>query len=161
VSWHPQRIGEAVRSELSRFGPTGAIVEIVAVWPAAVGEAIAANAWPARSGRDGTLHVAVSSSAWAFELTQLEPVIRAQLGERLSDASPPRLRFNVGPLPERSGEGVETLKRTVPKVDPALRSAGDEIAAGIEDPVLRAHVATAAAASLARTRDPGPGRPFW
>ena len=31
--------------------------------------AIAANAWPARIARDGTLHVATSSSAWAFELT--------------------------------------------------------------------------------------------
>ena len=64
-------IGEEVRRELGRFGPGGAMAEIVAAWPVAVAAAIAANAWPARIARDGTLHVATSSSAWAFELTHL------------------------------------------------------------------------------------------
>jgi len=61
-------IGDDVRRELSRFGPAAGMAELLAAWPAAVGEGIARNAWPARIGRDGTLHVAVASSAWAFEL---------------------------------------------------------------------------------------------
>ena len=36
------------------FGPNGGLADLVAVWPAAVGPAIAANAWPARIARDGS-----------------------------------------------------------------------------------------------------------
>ena len=52
-----ERIGGEVKRELSRFGTTGAMTELVGAWPATVGETVAANAWPARLARDGTLHV--------------------------------------------------------------------------------------------------------
>ena len=67
-----ERIGGEVKRELSRFGSAGAMTELVGAWPAAVGETVAANAWPARLARDGTLHVNAASSTWAFELQQLE-----------------------------------------------------------------------------------------
>src|SRR4029453_10916986 len=92
---------------LGRLGPPGAISTVVAVWPEAVGPAIAANAWPARIARDGTLHVSTGSSAWAFELTQLEETVRTRLRERLGDATPKRIRLAGGHLPERGGESVE------------------------------------------------------
>jgi len=79
----PERIGDDVQRELKRFGPLGAMAEIVKAWPAAVGASIARNAWPARVSRDGTLHVATSSSAWAFELGLLEADIRKRLGAAL------------------------------------------------------------------------------
>ena len=65
------RLGSAVRSELSRFGPQADIGRVAEAWPAVVGEQIARNAWPARIARDGTLHVHTSSSTWAFELEHL------------------------------------------------------------------------------------------
>ena len=77
----PERLGDEVRRELDRFGPAGAIADVVAVWPAAVGDSIARNAWPARMARDGTLHVSTSSSAWAFELGLLEHDLRERLAE--------------------------------------------------------------------------------
>ena len=138
-----------VRQELARLGPGGAISDVVAAWPDAVGAAIAANAWPARIGRDGTLHVATSSSAWAFELTHLEETVRARLETRLGTSVPPRLRFAPGPLPEPGAEPVETLERAVPIPSPRAREAADEIAAGIVSPTLREAVARAAAAGLA------------
>ena len=52
-----ERLGDEVGRQLGRFGPQGAIGDVVAVWPDAVGEAIARNAWPARIARDGTVHV--------------------------------------------------------------------------------------------------------
>ena len=64
----PERIGDEVQRELSRFGPAEGMTEIVRAWPSVMGEQIARNAWPARISRDGKLHVATSSSAWAFEL---------------------------------------------------------------------------------------------
>lgn len=142
-------LGEEVRRELGRLGPPGAIGPVVDVWPEAVGAAIAANAWPARIARDGTLHVATSSSAWAFELTQLAATVLGRLAERLDAAAPGAIRFAPGPLPEPGREGVEKERRSVHSPSPRERAMGAEIAAGIEDPTLREAVARAAAASLA------------
>ena len=143
-------LDDEIRRELARFGPESGLADVVAAWPGAVGEQIAANAWPARIARDGTLHVATSSSAWAFELTQLEGTIRVRLAERLGPAAPPRLRFAAGPLPERGAESVEKERRKPPEVDDVARAEGERIAAPIEDSELRELVARAAAASLAR-----------
>lgn len=142
-------LGQELRRELGRLGPPGAIGGVVEVWPEAVGPAIAANAWPARIARDGTLHVATSSSAWAFELTQLAETIHGRLRERLGAEMPPALRFAPGRLPEPGGEGVEEGARTVPTPSRAARRMGEEIAADIADPALREAVARAATASLA------------
>jgi hypothetical protein len=155
----PDPIGSEIRRELERFGAAGNLGEIVAAWPAAVGPAIAANAWPGRVARDGTLHVATGSSAWAFELTQLSGDVLARLREHLGEACPPALRFAVGPLPERGAEGEEVLDRTVPKPTVEQAEASKRIAAAIEDQALREAVAKAVAASLAAAETPPDDRP--
>ncbi len=142
-------IEDEIRRELARFGPAAGLGEVVEAWPECVGEAIAANAWPARIARDGSLHVATTSSAWAFELTQLAGSILDRLGERLGDSVPASLRFAPGPLPERGAPAVEISKRTAPKITEAVRTESSRIAECIEDPDLRAAVARAAEASLA------------
>ena len=159
MTWLPDRIAAEVRRELARFGPPGALGDIVAAWPGAVGPGIAANAWPARVARDGTLHVATSSSAWAFELTQLSSSVLERLREQLAEeARPAGLRFAVGPLPEAGPEGEKSEQRTVPKPEPGERARGHELARQIDDSELRDLVARAAAASLAITRD---DRSLW
>jgi Dna[CI] antecedent DciA-like protein len=157
----PERIGGEVRRELGRFGPAGGLGEIVEAWPDAVGSGIAANAWPARVARDGTLHVATSSSAWAFELTQLSISVLERLRERLREGCPEALRFAVGPLPEQGPESEKASSRIVPKANAAQRAEGERIAAGIEDRELREAVARAAAASLAAAAGPSADRPVW
>ena len=142
------RIDRSVRDELARFGPAAGVADLVAAWPAAVGPAIAANAWPARIARDGTLHVHTSSAAWAFELAQLEVTLR----ERLGDLAPPRLRFAVGPLPERAVETAETGRRVRPDPSPDDVADAAALVAGVDDENLRNLVARAAALSLARSR---------
>jgi hypothetical protein len=143
-----ERIGDDVRKEVQRFGHHGAIGEIVKVWAASVGEQIARNAWPARVGRDGVLFVHTSSSAWAFELAQLESDIRARLG----DAAPEKLRFAPGPLPEPDLTEAELAAQA--PVHPSAEDAeiAAKIAAPIDDEMLRKLVARAAAASLAKAR---------
>ncbi len=81
-----ERLGDSLDQELRRFGATGSMPAIVAAWPAAVGEEVARNAWPARISREGVLHVNTRSSAWAFELTQLAQVVLEQLRAALADA---------------------------------------------------------------------------
>lgn len=142
-------LGAEVGRELARFGPQAGLGDVVSAWPEAVGAAIAANAWPARIARDGTLHVATSSSAWAFELTQLEATVRAKLGERLEGDGPPALRFAPGPLPELGRESAPTRERTVPRPTRAELAEAARLAAPIGDSELGRAVAAAAAASLA------------
>jgi hypothetical protein len=145
-----ERIGGDVRRELDRFGSAGAIADIVSAWPGAVGETIAINAWPARLARDGTLHVAAASSAWAFELQQLESEVAASLREVLGAGSPARLRFAPGPLPELSAPVWEGPP--APPLEPTLAQAREAhaLAAEIESEDLRKSVEKAARASLAR-----------
>lgn len=141
-----------MRRELGRFGPAAGMAELVAAWPGAVGEQIAAQAWPARIARDRTLHVAVSSSVWAFELTQLEGEIRTRLEEALGENAPERLRFAVGHIPETGSDPEPDTKKSAPEASAAHRAEGERVASSIEDPGLRDAVARAIAASLADAR---------
>jgi len=146
----PDRIGDDVQRELARFGPAEGISEIVRAWPGAVGDQIARNAWPARLARDRTLHVATSSSAWAFELAQLEPKLLERLEEALAETAPTALRFAPGKLPERSSDEMESTPRRGREPTNEERELAAALAAGIEDEDLRKVVAKAALASLAR-----------
>jgi hypothetical protein len=149
-----ERVGDVVARELGRFGAVAELAPLVDAWPDAVGPEIARNAWPARIGRDGTLYVHTSSSAWAFELGQLTERICAALGS----LAPPRFRFAVGPLPEASPETFDDAVR--PRLEPTdeHRSRASQLAAPIEDENLRKVVAKTAAMSLAK-RDSD--RSFW
>jgi hypothetical protein len=146
------RIGEEVRRELGRFGTTGEMADLVNAWPEAVGETVAANAWPARLSRDGTLHVAAGSSTWAFELQQLEGEITGRLREVLGAAAPARLRFAPGPLPE-APPPAEERRRPPPEPSPEQARAARALAAGIDSEELRKSVEKAARMSLARASD--------
>ena len=152
MSWHPEPVGAEIRRELGRLGPAAAIGAVAERWAEAVGPAIAANASPARIARDGTLHVATSSSAWAFELAHLADDVAARLRAALGEAAPTRIRFAVGLVPEPSAQSVTTVRKTVPEVEREDLEAAEKLAAPIADSELRALVARAAAASLALGR---------
>jgi hypothetical protein len=143
-------IGRELKGELARLGPAGAISDVVDAWPAAVGPAVARNAWPARIGRDGTLHVHASSSAWAFELSQLAREISVRLRTALGSRAPGSLRFAVGPVPEAGAEAAEDLAQPRRSATPEERRLAASLTAGLADDELRRLVARAAAASLAR-----------
>lgn len=144
-----ERIGKGLDRELSRFGEAPVGSGLVSSWPELVGEAIARNAWPARIGRDGTLHVNASSSAWAFELTQLRETILERLRGALGAAAPTGLRFAPGPLPEAAAPAPASAAPPPPTPSAEQRAQAAAAAAAIEDPELRELVARAAAQSLA------------
>jgi hypothetical protein len=151
-----EKIEKSVEHVLSRSGggTALALAEITAAWPEAVGKAVSREAWPLRVARDGTLHVATSSSTWAFELDRLSPEIEERLRALMGPAAPAKLRFRVGPVPEHgelSEEDVSTRGaafHVTPEVDAEAAAA----ASGIEDRELRELVARAARTSLARAR---------
>jgi len=135
-----------LRAELARFGPQAGLADVLERWPAAVGEGIARNAWPARIGRDGTLHVATADSIWAFELAHRGSEIAGRVGVG-------RIRFAPGPVP------VQGPSETAP---PPLRPGPEHareaarLAAGIEAENLRESVEKAIAFSLARAASDRP-----
>lgn len=151
------RIGREVERELRRFGPAGEMAEILRVWATCVGDVIARNALPARVARDGTLHVATSSSTWSFELAQLEPTIRARLREALGETAPPSLRFAPGRLPEAVTEPLPNGERSAPPPSELHQQQATALVAAIDDDELREIVQKAAALSLARAES---GRRF-
>ena len=115
-------------------------------WPAAVGEPIARNAWPARRARDGTVHVATADSIWAFELGHRGAEIAARLGV-------PGVRFAPGPLPAQA----TSEDRAAPLLPtPEEARAAAEIAAPLTDENLRESVQKAVSFSLARLRSDRP-----
>ncbi len=151
-----ERIGGEIDRELARSGSRDAIplAAITAAWPAAVGAAVARQAWPLRLGRDGTLHVAVASSTWAHELDLLQDAILDGLRARLADATPPAVRFAVGPIPEPPTPIEDAATENDPPiaVPPEIESEAAAAASEIDDPELRELVARAARASLVKAR---------
>jgi hypothetical protein len=129
---------------------------IVAAWPAAVGETIARNAWPARVARDGTLHINTASSTWAFELSHLAQTILERLRDALEEEAPASIRFAPGRLPEPAPPAPRLFSASV-EPSPEEVARGRELASAIDGEELREHVARAAALSLSRTAS---GRPF-
>ena len=118
------RLDEAVDRELRRFGPAGdapGMAEIVRVWPAAVGDTVCRNAWPARLARDGTLHVSASSSTWAFELGRLAGEILEQLAALWAKA-PARCRRRGLPEPADPAAGRLPARPTPEEVESPPRS---------------------------------------
>jgi len=148
------RVGDAVRRELGRFGPAAGMAPLVGAWPAAVGPEIARNAWPARLARDGTLHVHTTDSIWAFELKSRAEEIRGRLGEH----APARLAFAPGPIPEPLEPPSEEARSSVREPDATHVAKADSLVRVIRDEDLRKVVAKAAALSLANADN---DRSFW
>ena len=147
-----ERLEREIREELTRFGPPGGMPEVLAAWPESVGEMIAANAWPARIARDGTLHVNTSSAAWAFELSQLAPTILDRLSALLGESAPKAIRFTAGHVPEPAlASSAEPNRAAVEPTAEALQRAA-ELTAEIADDELRDSVARAASLSLSTRR---------
>jgi len=156
-----ERIGEEVERALARTGSREAVplAAITAAWPSAVGPSIARNAWPRRLGRDGTLHVATSSSTWAHELSLLSAGILDQLRARLGEQAPLGLRFAIGAIPEPAVPDTKPAApmSTTEEVPPEIAAAAAAAASATDDPELRELVSRAARASLLRARS---GRRF-
>ncbi|HEX8977223.1 MAG TPA: DUF721 domain-containing protein [Solirubrobacteraceae bacterium] len=102
---HYRRSPRPLQSAFSRLAdelaPDTLLGAVQRVWPATVGELIAAEARPTAE-RGGVLTVACSASVWAQELDLMAPQILARLNERLSEGVVRRLRcvavgYSAGP----------------------------------------------------------------
>ena len=141
-----KRLGEEVKDQLGRFSASAGMPELLEAWPAAVGDTIARNAWPARIARDGTLHVNTADAIWAYELTNRAAEIAGRVGVE-------RIRFAPGRLPDALPLAADRVEKAPRMPSDEHRRKGERIAAKIEDENLRKVVARAAAASLENGSD--------
>jgi predicted nucleic acid-binding Zn ribbon protein len=87
----PRPLGTAIAALADRLAPRTVLADVQRVWPAAVGEVIAAQAEPTGE-RDGVLVVTCASAVWAQELDLMGPELLARLNARLEGAELRRLR---------------------------------------------------------------------
>ncbi len=148
-----ERLDGAVRGALRGAGvpDAGALADVTRLWPELVGDAIARAAWPQRIARDGTLLVAAVSSTWAFELGLLGEEILAKVVAAVGTGAPTAIRFSPGPVPAPPSPLPAAAAVEPPVIDDETRRLAHELTSAMSDDELRATIARAAAASLART----------
>ena len=99
----PNKRPEPLAATLSRFldkqGLTKRIGQATAMeaWPTVVGPAVAAAARPLSVPADGTLIVAVRSSAWMNELSLMERDLLEALNRANPSAPLSRIRWQIAP----------------------------------------------------------------
>jgi len=92
----PRPLAAALAAAVGEAEPATLLARVQSAWPAAVGEAVAAEAEPS-SERQGVVTVRCASSLWASELELMAPDLATSLNTELGseDASSPvtGLRF--------------------------------------------------------------------
>lgn len=146
-----ERLEDSLRGALQGAGvpDAGVLTDVTRAWPRAVGDEIARAAWPRRITGDGTLLVACASATWAFELGLLGEEILAKLRAAVGADVPAAIRFSPGPVPAPAAAAAPTVQAP-PEIDGPTCLLAEELTAAMSDEELRATIARAAAASLAR-----------
>ena len=93
----PRPIGEAIASFLERSGISRRVEQasVIPEWQELVGSQIAQVTEPLSIARDGTLFVAVKTSAWMNELSLLEPQLLASINAKADRARVARIRWQM------------------------------------------------------------------
>jgi len=92
----PRPLSHAIAALADRLAPQTTLAEVQRVWPAAVGEVIAAQAEPTAE-RDGVLTVTCSSAVWAQELDLMGPELAGRINAALGVESVRALRCSSAP----------------------------------------------------------------
>ena len=93
----PRPIGEALSSFLEQSGIARRVdqASVIPEWRQLVGAQIALVTEPLSIARDGTLFVAVKTSAWMNELSLLEPQLLASINAKAERARVVRIRWQM------------------------------------------------------------------
>jgi predicted nucleic acid-binding Zn ribbon protein len=92
-------IGDVLDKVLHQYRPITdqSLIQVWDLWERAVGESVAANAWPAAFKTD-ILLVHVSNSTWLHYLRFRENDLIARLNHALDRQQVKRIRFKIGPI---------------------------------------------------------------
>jgi len=90
----PRKLEGALDRLVSDRAPQTLLAEVQGAWPAACGEAIAANSEPVAE-RDGTVTIACASGAWAQELELMGDELTSRVGAIVGPDRVRRMRFTA------------------------------------------------------------------
>lgn len=92
-------IGDVLGKVLLQYRPITdqSLIRVWDLWERAVGESVAANAWPAAFKAD-ILLVHVSNSTWLHHLRFMENDLMANLNDALGRDQIKHIRFKIGPI---------------------------------------------------------------
>jgi predicted nucleic acid-binding Zn ribbon protein len=94
----PRPLAAAVDALTADLAPATALATVQQAWPAAVGDAVAAQTEPVRlAARSKTLTVACSQAVWAQELHLMSAAVVAALEQRVGAGVVRDLRCQVAP----------------------------------------------------------------
>ncbi len=91
----PRPLSLALESFTAAVSPASTLARVQAVWPSAVGAAIAAAASPAAE-RDGVLTVRCEAAVWSAELELMSGELLGRLNAALGEELLHKLRCRVG-----------------------------------------------------------------
>lgn len=105
----PQSLGSAANSIARSRGWTPRVAEgsVFGQWPTVVGEQIAEHASPV-SLRDGVLHIAAESTAWATQLRMVQSQILAKIAAAVGDGVVTSVRI-TGPTAPSWRKGPRSM----------------------------------------------------
>ena len=92
----PRSAGSAVQRLAGALAPQTLLADVQRVWPAAVGDLVAAHATPTGE-RDGTLVVSCDAAVWAQELDLMGPEVSGRLNAALGAETVRALRCSSAP----------------------------------------------------------------
>jgi hypothetical protein len=150
------RVGDLVGALVPPSAGGGDLVPISRSWPTVVGPVIARESWPSRIGPDGRLHVHVTSSLWASELTALAGDIADRLRAATGASGLRGIVFRVGVVPAATADQAAPVA-AVP-ASPAATAAADELVRSIADPTLREAARRALERAIVRSLEPADSR---
>jgi predicted nucleic acid-binding Zn ribbon protein len=92
-------IGDVLDKVLHQYRPITdqSLIRVWDLWERAVGEGVAANAWPA-AFKANILLVHVSNSTWLHHLRFMENDLMANLNDALGRDQIKQIRFKIGPI---------------------------------------------------------------
>ena len=90
----PRKLEGALDRLVSDHAPQTLLAEVQGAWPAACGEAIAANSEPVAE-RDGTVTIACATGAWAQELELMGDELKSRVGAIVGPDRVRRMRFTA------------------------------------------------------------------
>jgi len=114
------------------LGMGGVLAALQKVWPSAVGEGIAAHAWPEML-KAGRLTVTVDNNAWMNQLSMLSPGIIDKINGSLKQEAVLTLHFRLGKINIKKAVDAaprpqfrELTDEETAAIDKAVRPIGDE-----------------------------------
>jgi len=125
-------------------------------WRDIIGEPVGSHTWPAQV-RFRKLYLIVRNSVWLQQLIFLKPTLLAKLNDRAGSEMLTDIAFRVGEIPDVRAVAPGPSPESVPVSDAAMTEAQAH-AAAVQDPELRARLASVMAEAFSRSalNDEGP-----